>query len=165
MDMDVIEATKKEISRLMEAGQYEDALPMIRQAAHWGDVESQMLAADIYLEGRYGMRPNPYAAFDYVKLAALNDQPYYMYELGKMFAEGRGTRQDEDKAFYFLQKAAQRDIQEAYDPLSMMYLLGKGTEKNLEKAAEWNAKAAAADPHNETTVRHSAMIQKIKSEI
>lgn len=161
-DESVIQAAKQEASRLLEAGQVQDALPLIRQAAHWGDIESQMLAADIYSQGLYGVQANPYAAFEYVKLAAMNDQPYYMYELGDMFLNGAGTNADAQKAFYFLNKAANREVKAAYDPLSMLYVNGRGTEKDLDKALYWNGKALEEYPEDLTVQKHARMIEKLR---
>lgn len=161
MDQEILQQTKQEVSSLMEQGKYEDALPLLRQAAHWGDVESQMLSADIYLDGMYGIRANPYAAFEYVKLAALNDQPDYMAILGTMFLEGKGTQKDLNKAFYFLKKAADRQVVSAYDPLAMMYAQGKGCQKDLKEAAHWIEQALEKDGQNETVQKHAELIRKL----
>lgn len=161
MEQELINQTKQEISRLMKEQRYAEAMPLVRQAAHWGDIESQMMAADAYTEGLYGMLKNPYAAFEYVKLAALNDQPFYMYELGNMFLNGKGTGQDLEKAFYFLNKAALRDQKEAYDPLAMMFATGKGTKRGLAQAQKWIEKAAEAEPEDEQVIKHQQMIQKL----
>lgn len=49
MEQELLNDVIREYRQLMEAGDLPAALPLIRQAAHWGDLESQILAADLYM--------------------------------------------------------------------------------------------------------------------
>ena len=160
MDERIVKETKAEAARLLEQGQIQTALPLIRQAAHWGDLDSQLLAVDLYLHELYGMPKNPFAAAEYVRLAALNGDVHSMFELADMSARGYGMEKDEVKAFYFMNKAAGLGEAAAFDPLGMMYLTGKGTEKNLQKAIFWLNKALKKEPENETVPKHLYLADK-----
>ena len=160
MDERIVKETKEEAAKLLEQGQIQTALPLIRQAAHWGDLDSQLLAVDLYLHELYGMPRNPFAAIEYVKLAALNGDVHSMYELADMASKGYGMNKDEATAFYFMNKAAGLGEKAACDPLGMMYLMGRGTQKDLEKALFWLNRAVESDPENETYQKHLYMAER-----
>lgn len=159
MDEQIFEETRHEAEELMKQHRLQEAVPLIRQLAHWGDLRSQKELAKLLLEGEPGYPANPHEAFEYVRLAALNGDAPSQLQLGRMFLEGLGTDKDLAKAFYFLDKAAQAGEKEAYDPLSLRYLMGQGVARDLEKAAYWNEKAAEAFPEDEDVARHGAMIE------
>ena len=68
MEQDIVNDVVREYRELLDKGDLPAALPLIRQAAHWGDVSSQILAAKLYTE----TVPDPAEALEYTRLAALN---------------------------------------------------------------------------------------------
>lgn len=141
-DPKIIEDLRKEYKRLMETD-LQAALPLIRQAAHWGDVESQVLAADLC--------PDKELARQYTRLAALNGDAPSMVRL----AEHLFSRHEDTAAFHFLKKAADAGYGPACDKLSMCYLQGKRTQKDLQQAQKYNKLADQNDP---AVLRHAKLI-------
>lgn len=162
MNSELIEQTKKEISSLLEENRILDAVPLIRQCAHWGDLSSQRLLIDMFLHQTYGMPYEPAAAFEYVRMAALNGDPEAMLELAEMSRDGTGTVQDDERAFYFMKKAAQSGEKRAFDPLAAMLLMGKGTPRNLEEAGQWLARAQAAYPEDDSVRKHWKILEGLR---
>lgn len=163
MNSELIEQTRKEIAALMDAGRILDAVPLIRQCAHWGDLPSQRLLIDMFLHQAYGMPYEPAAAFEYVRMAALNGDPEAMLELAEMSRDGTGTAQDDERAFYFMQKAAKSGEKRAYDPLAAMLLMGKGTHRNLEEAEQWLMKARQAYPEDSSVQKHWKLLEGLQN--
>ena len=64
------------------------------------------------------------------------------HDLGFMYFEGKGIRQDLEKAVYWFTKAAEQDNDSAQHNLGFMYSEGKGVQQNFEKAVYWYTKAA-----------------------
>lgn len=143
MDQQLLDALKSEYQALLEQGRLGDALPLIRQAAHWADVDSQILAERIYLHELYGHPKKDTAGYEYARLAAMNEDVQSMYDLAKLYLEGQGIEHDSEKALYWLNKAAAAGNLEAMDALGMQYLQARGVERDLAKAQEYFEKAAA----------------------
>ena len=162
MNEELIQATKKEYNSLLNRHRILDAVPLIRQCAHWGDLESQKLQADMFLNNAYDMPYEPYAAFEYVRMAALNGDPQSMYTLATMFRDGRGTKMDLDKAFYFMKKAAEAGETQAYDPLASLYIMGFGTTRDLDAADKWLNEAEKVKPGDEIAEKHRKMVEGLR---
>ena len=64
------------------------------------------------------------------------------YDLGVMYQEGQGIRQDYMKAFECYTKAAEQEFSKAQYNLGTLYKKGQGVPQNFIKAAEWYTKAA-----------------------
>lgn len=149
MESEMIEQLRAEYNRLLETD-VNEALPLIRQAAHWGDLESQKLACDIYNEGRLVTKDEKLAR-EYARLAALNGDVSSMV----MLADALAAEKDYVSAVYFLRKAADANYSPALDRLAMAALTGKGMEKDPKLAKELIDKA---DSDDETVSRHKKMI-------
>ncbi len=152
MEQDIVNDVVREYGELLDKGDLPAALPLIRQAAHWGDVSSQILAAKLYTE----TVPDPAEALEYTRLAALNGDRDSMLGLGLLL---RGRREF-DKAFYFVRKAAQAGCAKACEPLASMYMMGQGTPKDLEQAKYWNLQGLEADPENAGLQRQHRVLEK-----
>ena len=84
-----------------------------------------------------------------IQLSAEQGDTDAQYLLGRMYAEGRGVRQDKDQATYWYKKAVEgyRKAAEQGDPeaqfeLGLMYANGYGVSKDEIKAFQWLQKAA-----------------------
>ncbi|WP_300913620.1 tetratricopeptide repeat protein [Faecalibaculum rodentium] len=152
MEQELLNDVIREYRQLLEAGDLPAALPLIRQAAHWGDLESQILAADLYMN----TLQDPAQALEYTRLAALNGDTESMLNLGVMLRE----RREFDKAFYFIQKAAMAGCTRAYEPLAAMYMMGQGTLRDLQQAKYWNLQGLEADPENAGLQRQHRVLEK-----
>lgn len=106
MDQEVMDELKEAIAQLLEKEEIHDALPMMKQAANWGDLESQKRLIDIFLHGKYGIAFDPKNGFAYARLAAMNGDAQAMYEFARLNKEGIGCAKNMEQAFYFMNKAA-----------------------------------------------------------
>lgn len=105
-DQELTETVKSEYKRLLEEGRLAEALPMIRQAANWADLDSQILAERIYMHGLYDHAIDIRSGMDYALLAAMNGDGQSMLDLGLVYKKGYGSKPDLEKANYWLKKAA-----------------------------------------------------------
>ena len=165
MDQQLLDQLKAEYHALLEQGRLSDALLLIRQAAHWADEESQILAERIYLHGAYGhLRQDP-AGYEYAMLAAMNGDVTSMYDLAYLYREGKGTVHDAAKAFYWLSKAADAGDAKAMDELGLCYLQARGVERDLNQAAALFEKAREAAGQDadllKSVDKHLFMAQKM----
>jgi TPR repeat protein len=78
-----------------------------------------------------------------VTKAAANGDAAAQYNLGVMYATGRGVPKDAAKAFEWWQKAAAKGHAVAQYNLGVMYATGEGIPKDTAKASGWWQKAAA----------------------
>ena len=87
------------------------------------------------------------AAYWYRK-AAEEDLPEAQYELGNMYATGRGgIAQDDGQAVLWYRKAADHDHMEAQYELGKMYATSRGfAQSESWKATSWYRKAAEGEP-------------------
>ena len=162
MNEELIQTTKREYTSLLNRRRILDAVPLIRQCAHWGDLDSQKLLVNMFLNQAYDMPYEPYTAFEYVRMAALNNDPESMMILGKMFRDAKGTKQDLDKAFYFLKKAAEAGEEDACDDLAGLYIMGFGTRRDLDAADKWLDAAEKAHPGDEIVRKHRRMVENLR---
>jgi predicted alpha/beta-hydrolase family hydrolase len=82
------------------------------------------------------------AAFDACRAQAGGGEASAQYQLGMMYAHGRGTAADPVAALEWLKKAAGQGHVGAQCKLGLMYARGVGTTKDEHAAAEWLRKAA-----------------------
>jgi len=64
------------------------------------------------------------------------------YRLGVVYAEGKVTKQDQQKAFHLILAAAEKDLVAAQTDVGSRFERGIGTTKSLQKAFYWYSKAA-----------------------
>ena len=74
--------------------------------------------------------------------AAAKGQPVAQYDLGALYADGRGVRPDPVQAFQWFGAAALRGNRRAMHFLAIAYAEGIGTTKNLPEAARWFERSA-----------------------
>ncbi len=100
---------------------------LLETAAQRGSLASQMLLGKSYLT------VDPDKAFKYFLLAA-DKNSEAMYQLGNMYASGRGTNQSDQEAFKWYQDAAKLLEPEAMFKLGQAYFFGKGVTRNVPLA-------------------------------
>ena len=76
-------------------------------------------------------------AFKYCKKAAEQGEVHAQYNLGIMYANGRGVKQDLFNAKEWYQKAADQGYAKAQCYLGVMYANGKGVKQDYAKAKEY----------------------------
>lgn len=164
MDQQILEETKQEAQNLISENRLSEALPLIRQLAHWGDLNSQKELIEIYYNHKYGFERNLPAAFEYARLAAMNQDTDAMVLLAQLLMEGKGCRKDLQTALYFLNKAADAGNVHALDELSMIYLKGIDEPRDLSMASRLIEKAAdLLRDHPEDTESYRKLNDQVKS--
>jgi TPR repeat protein len=88
--------------------------------------------------------PNAAAALELYRLAARNNIPLALYNVGVFYEEGRSVDQDPVKAFAAFLQAAGGNFAPAMQKAGVYYLNGAGTLRDPVAAAGWFSRAAAA---------------------
>ena len=85
-----------------------------------------------------------------------------LFNLGLLFANGNGVKQDWDQAKTLFQKAGKRGSELAMFSLAIMYFNGQGVPKDLPMAHVWAS--LGADLSNETSRKLRDSIEKTMSD-
>ena len=82
-------------------------------------------------------------ASDFRQTLQLAEQGYAkaQYNLGAMYYNGRGVRQDYAEAVRWYRKAAEQGVAKAQYNLGAMYYNGDGVRRNFHLSKEWFGKA------------------------
>ncbi len=78
-------------------------------------------------------------------------------DIGKIYAEGRGVKQDFDQAKYWFEKAILQKQPDAFYNLGLMYANGDGVDQDWAEAVRWYRLAAdrgQADAENSLGLRY-----------
>ncbi len=126
---------------LLDEGQYEAALPFLKQSALTGEMSSVFELAELYMNGNF-VEKNPRKAFDFYKMSALGGNMKAQYQIGKMYLEGRGTPQDYSSAIKWLSRSANQGYLLAQMDLAELYL-NNSYLKNVSNAYAWFSIIAA----------------------
>ena len=102
--------------------------------------------------------------FDITSIYASHGNAKAQYQLGTMYAAGKGTDQDLAQAASWYRKAAEQDFAEAQYQLGTMYDTGEGIAQNFTDAVFWYNKAAGqgiqkAQASAEIIHKHIAKLQ------
>ena len=121
---------------LLEAGAYDEAIPLLFEAAGEGSARALSGLGYCYYRG-YGVEENNEEAVKWFRLAAKQGIADAQYYLGMCLYYGWGTAQDDaEAAAYFRQAAEQGDARGQYYLGNCIYL-GRGAEQNEAEAVKW----------------------------
>lgn len=128
------------------------SLDYFSRAAQGNDAAAQVTLAGYYgqgvdldpNDGTMEIAPNPAAALDLYRLAARNNVPVALYNVGVHYEEGRAVDKDPTKAFAAYLAAAGGGFAPAMQKAGVYYLNGAGTLQDAVAAAGWFSRAAAA---------------------
>lgn len=81
-------------------------------------------------------------AFSIYRKFAKEGNAIAQYNLGIMYANAQGVKNNDQHAVYCYQKAADQGYANAKNNLGVMYSNGRGVEKDVQKAVFWYRKAA-----------------------
>ena len=116
-------------------GDYEQALPTLRDRSELGDPQAQYLLALLYLNGD-GVKRNESAAAFWLHKAVLQDHAPALYQLGVMLDEGLGINADQSVGRRLLERAAARDDAPAARRLRIMQSPAESDQAELKKAED-----------------------------
>lgn len=111
--------------------------------AKYNSVLSKMSAADMNIKGYEFDEQGRYneALYWYRKSAAQGDM-FAKYNIGLMYHNGTGVKQDYIEAMHWFRKAAKQDYSGAQYNIGLMYDVGRGVDRDYVQALYWYQKAA-----------------------
>jgi len=125
------------VAALLASSAFAQIDPALLKKAEAGDARAQNAVAESYDKNQ-----NYKEAFAWYSKAANYGLARAQYNLGVMYAEGRGVPQDDKKALDWYSKAANQGDAGAQYNLGQMYRTGRGVAQDNKKAVAWYTKAA-----------------------
>lgn len=132
----------------LEARAYDEAIPLLRQAARAGHVEAQYNLGIALTEG-IGITADPEEANRWLRKAAEQDWPDAQYKLAYSYTLGRGVEKDLAQAFSWFEKAAGNGDIEAHFIVIGMLMEGQGIPVDVPKAIAWAEDLAVKENPND----------------
>lgn len=129
--------------RLLDLGQYMDALKSFGRSAKNGNTDAQYQIGIMFLEGE-GMKANPEDAAYWFRKAAQNGHVLSQFEIGRCFLTGTGVQADERMAAEWFWRAAEQGDPDAALYVARMYRDGRGMRQDTDKARKYYNQAVAA---------------------
>ncbi len=122
---------------LLDKGKDGAAYEEFFELAKSGDLDSQMILGEMYLDG-LGVSVNHEKAFYWLAKAENGGDAEAEYLLGFMYENGLHVAQDMSRAETWYKKAALQGDAMAQFNLALIYKEGKGNvEKNMKEAFKW----------------------------
>jgi uncharacterized protein len=112
------------------------------ESAKAGDAHAQHGLGMLYELGQGVPYADPKAASEWYRKAADQNYAPAINNLARLYADGRGVKQDVPKAIELWSKAAEAGNTTARFNLGLQYAAGVGVKKDLKKAAEYLLQAA-----------------------
>lgn len=116
-------------------GKKETFLEQSLRLAEEGNVDSQMNLGYMYLYGSNGVEQDFEKAFHYYNMAAEQNNPIALNNLGSLYFNGIGVTKERSKAMEYFSKSAELGNDNAATNLAFIYLTGGDVERN-KKAIE-----------------------------
>jgi len=142
------EELNEKSKELLNQEKFEEALPILTEAAELGNVESQYNLGVCYQFG-YGTEKNDSIATSWYLKSAEQGWTDGEYKMSYAYIRGTGIEKDEKKAFEFsLKCAAKKDVECIFNVINC-YTDGIGAEKDSVKVLEWAIELAKMEtPEN-----------------
>lgn len=123
------------LGKLYANKQPKESFRWMRMAADNGHTTAQYETAKAYLSGN-GAPQNPTLAFNYLELAAKQDQPGGNFLLGELFYDGYGTSRNQEKGISLIKKAGNLGNQTAIKILPKLSVKKFDFLASLQKASD-----------------------------
>lgn len=136
------------LARMLELGLGVDADPaaamrIYKQAAAGGNVEALNRVALMSYRGEQGVPQDYSEAARLFELAADQGDRNALFNLGKLYFEGKGVDKDIAAALGFYRRAAAKDHILALNTLGSLYRVGATTAEDIAQARRYFARSAA----------------------
>lgn len=109
-----------------------------------GDINAMSTLGYNYQHGLKNLSLDLEEAIKWYEMAAEHNDPNAMNNLGLMYKNGEGVKQEYKKAISLLKQSSNLNNKYALSNLAYMHLFGQGTEKNPNKAIELYIKSGEA---------------------
>jgi uncharacterized protein len=123
---------EKKISDAGKKGDYQTVLNLLAPLAEKGDPDAQTNLGFFFEQSK-----DYREAFKLYRLSARQGNTLGMYNLGNMYANGTGVKQDNNEAVKWIKLAAEKGLPSAFYNLGGHYRRGQGVEKNYEIALKF----------------------------
>ena len=124
-----------------QAGYFKEAIPYFEKAIALGDNSGYAALGNTYHKLQDYFNAKQYYEIACNKGNGDAVQAESCYNLGGMYYEGRGVRQDYAKAAELYKKACDMKYGDAYNNLGVLYDKGLGVRQNLSTAKQYYGKA------------------------
>lgn len=121
---------------LIEQQKYNEAIPILKQAAELGSAESQYNLGYCYQSG-VGVDQNLEKAIEWYLKSAEQGFNDALYKMMMAYGNGSGVEQNMERAFSYALKCAENNDATCMFNVINCYKQGMGTEKDSEKMLEW----------------------------
>lgn len=115
---------------------------IIAMASKYGDTDAHALIGNWHLYGSKLFDIDYIEARRYLEMAAADEHPVALANLGAMHEKGWGGSVDLHAAFEYTKRSAESGYPEGQYNLFVLYLTGRGVEVDETLAIEWLTKAA-----------------------
>lgn len=127
----------KQAKGLIELQKFDEAVPILKQAAELGSAESQYNLGYCYQVG-IGIERNNEKALEWFSKSAEQGYNDALYQLMMAYGSGNnGVGQDFNKAFSYALRCAKNGDETCMFNLISCYKDGTGTERDISKMLEW----------------------------
>ncbi len=123
----------------------DEFLHQVEAKAEAGDTPAEMVLADAYERGQYGLAQDDEKALQWYQRAAEAHNGDAELAVAEFYQEGRGVPRDPGDADSWLQMAVNDGNAQALDFLADSYLTGRGVAEDDGKAVELYRRAAHRD--------------------
>lgn len=131
-----VEELNKNSKELIEQQKFDEAIPILKEAADLGNAESQYNLGYCYQAG-FGVEPNLEKAIEWYLKSAEQGFNNGLYQMMMAYGTGTGVEQNMEKAFAYALKCAENDDATCMFNVINCYKEGMGIEKDSEKMLEW----------------------------
>ncbi len=120
----------------------ETPLQRVTRLAESGRLDAQLTLGYVYLYGENGVEKDFSKAFHYYEMAAAQNDPVALNNLGSLYFNGIGTEVNYRKAAELFLKAANQGSDDAAVNLAFIYLSGDAQDQNQKTAVKLFEQAA-----------------------
>jgi len=127
---------------LMQVGAYDEALPMMLEAAEAGYSPAETAYGTAFMQGQ-GVYVDYAVALEWLRRGAGHNHPIAQHNLALMLMNGQGTPVEPIESFRLSSAASEAGYALAMDMLGYMYELGIGVTRDYAQSYRWYGKAGS----------------------
>ena len=121
----------------------ENVITRLEKQAEEGSLDAQLSLGYVYLYGENGIKPDDKKSFRYYSMAAEQNDPIALNNLGSLYYSGIGVEKDTSKAIELFTKASALGNSESSLNMAFIYLTGSGVKRDSNQSISLFAKAAS----------------------
>ncbi len=132
----------EEAHALYNGQKYQEAYTLYSQLANEGNADAQTSLGFMYQNGQ-AVEKDDAIAFSWYERAATQEQPYALFNLGVLYANGNGVVEENHfKAFEYFERSAKVGVDLGQYETALRFERGLGCVQDFKQAAYWYEEAA-----------------------